>query len=442
MSNRMRRRAVALAAVMLIACVAVATADERELTLVGLADFAPGDVQPIEDPAGHMAAFYGSLAATTAGGTGHVTRICHFGDSLIEMDLLSGPARRILQKRFGDAGHGFVRVSWTKPWYRHQDVEVKLSSKWINHEQWQTKSPSPSNLFGMGGPVSIAFKKGATARYGTVRGEIGSTVSRLEVLALESPDGGRFAVDTAAGKRVFNTRESAVHSASAVVHVTRGPNKFEIEALDANVRLFGVILENDGPGVVYDALGINGIGVAVFSEVDTTEFVRQLQHRSPALLVLGLGSNDASDKALNLGDYRRRVTRAVTLLKENLPQTSILLMGPLDRGIKKGGALVSMPKLQQVVQVQREVAAEQQIAFWSAFDAMGGEGSMGRWYRSSPRLGAGDLMHPTEAGSEALGEMFARALLGGMADFIRERQIPDAPIREADPLPVLEPTGE
>jgi hypothetical protein len=71
----------------------------------------------------------------------------------------------------------------------------------------------------------------------------------------------------------------------------------------------------------------------------------------------------------------------------------------------------------EMLPVQRKIALEEGCAWYSVFEAMGGEGSMGRWNRSSPRLGWGDLAHVTRAGAEVLGERFYRAILKGLAAY-------------------------
>jgi hypothetical protein len=71
---------------------------------------------PIEDPTGHaLDAFYARLRETDAHKPGAVTRILHYGDSTIASDYISGTARRRLQARFGDAGHGFILTATGRP---------------------------------------------------------------------------------------------------------------------------------------------------------------------------------------------------------------------------------------------------------------------------------------------------------------------------------------
>ena len=70
---------------------------------------------PVEDRTGHaLDAFFTRLGRTDRREPGAVTRILHYGDSTVASDYISGTARRRLQARFGDAGHGFILIA--NPW--------------------------------------------------------------------------------------------------------------------------------------------------------------------------------------------------------------------------------------------------------------------------------------------------------------------------------------
>src|SRR5690348_16988450 len=66
------------------------------------------------DPAGDLTRFYVALEHTEHRDPGAITRIVHYGDSPTTADMITGDVRLLLQRRFGDAGHGFSLVA--KPW--------------------------------------------------------------------------------------------------------------------------------------------------------------------------------------------------------------------------------------------------------------------------------------------------------------------------------------
>ena len=59
-----------------------------------------------------------------------ITRVVFFGDSVVASDFGTGTLRRVLETRFGDAGHGFVLVANAWPQYFHNDVYRLADKGW------------------------------------------------------------------------------------------------------------------------------------------------------------------------------------------------------------------------------------------------------------------------------------------------------------------------
>ena len=77
------------------------------------------------------------------------------------------------------------------------------------------------------------------------------------------------------------------------------------------------------------------------------------------------------------------------------------------------------PIIPRLVDSQRKIAFKVGCGFWDTYLSMGGQGAMGRWSKSAPRLGGGDLTHPTSAGASLLGELLYAALMNGYAERAR-----------------------
>lgn len=380
---------------------------------------------PIIDPKNEMRWFYQALARTAAKQPGAMTRVAHYGDSIVEMDLISGQARRRLQNKWGDGGHGFVLAGRPKPWYRPYDIHFRPGAKWITFDL--RDDMIADRRVGLGGVYAISYKKKASSEFGTVRsGVVGTKVSRFEILFPVEPQGGEIEVEVDGDYRgKLITRSAEKKDAYTVINVPDGRHELEIKALQKNTRLYGVILERQGPGVVYDALGINGIGLGYYLKIDRAHWMAQLRHRNPNLIVLGFGQNEARfGDQLNEQNYRNDVTQLVTTIKEALPHTSILLFSPIDQAIKQGTQIITRPAIPRIVQIHKELAAELGIAYWNIFEAMGGEGAMVRWHNANPRLGAGDFAHPTAEGGEVLGNKFYYALMQGFAAYLQAQGMP------------------
>ncbi len=417
----------------------VAYAADASAILQSLSHERTQSTQPIEDSAGSMNHFYEALARTAAGQAGAMTRIAHFGDALVQKELLPGPVRILLQKKWGDGGHGFVFGSRPEPWYRPHDAYFKSSNSWISFNM--TEESVRDRRFGLGGATATAFKAKAKVKYGTVkRGDIGTKISCFQILFPQEPTGGLIELSLD-GKDfgTLNTRGPRYVDAYTEIVAPEGKHWLELRALGKNTRLHGLIMESSGPGVVYDALGVGESGVGTFSSMDIEHWQGQLRHRNPNLVIIGLGSNDITD-TLNLSYYRLNMKTLVEHVKSALPNSSIMIMSPLDKSKRVGKEIITHEATPRMVAAQRRIAQETGTAFWSVFDAMGGEGSMAKWRDSSPKLGAGDLVLPTPKGGEVLGELFYNALMQGFAEYLDKNGLPNAtpPLPSEDPLKKVE----
>jgi lysophospholipase L1-like esterase len=377
--------------------------------------------QPIEDETGEaMRAFYTSLAATDAKTEGAVTRVLHYGDSVITADFISGTVRRKMQARFGDAGHGFILIANPWEWYFHNDVSHSASEGWS--AQRITGPFTKDGFYGLGG-VSFHGSGGQWATFGTAStGDFGKKVSRFDIYYLEKPNGGDLETKVKGGAvETFSTRATGGDAGDAVaarIHSVTVPDGEASLTLrptgNGDVRLFGVELERDVPGVVYSALGANGARVKLLAQMNPAHWKEQMDLARPALVVLQYGTNESEDGAFKAETYEKALGGIVDTVKAAAPNASVLLCAPLDRAEKNDdGALVSKPVIARLVASQRAVAKAHGVAFWDTYAAMGGDGAMSKWVKATPQLGSWDLTHPTPAGAELIGGMLTKAFLAG-----------------------------
>jgi lysophospholipase L1-like esterase len=371
---------------------------------------------PLLDPSGTaLDRFFAKLARVEAGERGALARIGHFGDSLIASDFVSGTLRRSFQKRFGDGGHGFMLVANAWPSYFHLDVSRYATAGW---KVSRIVGPyAPDGFYGLGG-VSFRAERHALARFGTATsGDYGRSDSRFVVAYAEEPRGGRFQVrldgkDTS----VVDTRGAELRAAYHELRVPDGPHELELQTLSGESRLFGVVLERDGPGVVLDAIGIQGARIRFLDKQDDAHWAEQLRSRGHDLVVYQFGTNESGDGFLYpMADYHRTMREVIEQGQRALPEASCLVIGAMDRAVRQGQELVSVRVIPSIVDEQRKVAAEVGCAFFDTYAAMGGRGSMPIWVRRG--LGQADLMHPTGAGAERISDWVFDVVLRGYAAY-------------------------
>lgn len=368
-----------------------------------------------------LAQFYTSLERSLHEQPGAITRILYHGDSLVASDYVTSTLRRKLQTQFGDAGHGFVLMANAWASYFHMDVQRETTKGFLIS---RVVGPYVSDgFYGLGG-VSFKSTSRIRATFATpTKGDYGRNVSHFELAYLAEPSGGSLEISVD-GKLHSEVQTAAPQTESrfASVDVPDGGHTFEVYTKSGTTRTFGVVLERAVPGVVLDAIGIQGARIRFLDKQDDQHWATQLAWRRPDLLVFHFGANESGDGfAYSMADYNATMKLVLEQAKRAVPQASCLIVAAMDRARQVEDGMITVPVIPLIVEEQRKVAHEVGCAFWNTFEAMGGRGSMARWVRRE--LGQADLTHPTGAGAERLGNWLYAALLEGF-DAYRRAQHP------------------
>ncbi|MEZ4324301.1 MAG: GDSL-type esterase/lipase family protein [Polyangiales bacterium] len=392
----------------------------------------------IEDPTGRgMRPFYEALRRAALGEPGALARAAHYGDSTIATDHLTHTVRHRLQRRFGDGGHGFILISKGFMPYRHQDVFHSANEGWSIKEV--TRAAIDNGYYGFGG-VQIQARAGGVARFGTHEEdepETGRSLSRFQLLFQRQRGGGDVRLTVDDGEPVVvSTGLTADEEAAGVsgpldaehtIDVTDGPHQMEVRYVGGGrVSLYGVVMEREGPGVVYDSLGLVGARASRMLNFDAAHLHAQLAARGTNLLVLGFGGNDSSDSTTE-DRYYESFKEVIQHVRGGRDDLGCLIFAPLDQAERdERGNIRTMPMVPRIVAAQRRAAFDLGCAFYDTWEAMGGSGAMQRWSRARPSLAFTDYRHATPEGYRVIADLYYKALLAGFADYLATRPA-DAP---------------
>lgn len=376
--------------------------------------------------------FFESLARLEAGQSQDDVRVTQFGDSHTAADIQTGAVRRALQLRFGDGGRGFVAIG--RPWKQwFQDgVRVGMSNEWAPERgKLEHGKLVGDGLYGLSGIGLFTRQRGARAWT-----DVSTKTSRAELSYLEQPSGGSFDVFVD-GVRVVRvaTRADRVSSAFRSFEVAL-PSAHQVEVRsvgDGDVRVYGMSLDRTDPGIVVDALGINGARITTALSWNEHHWGEQLKHRSPALVVLAYGTNESTDLDLSPQTYERQLVDALGRIARAVPGASCLLLGPPDRAIEIGGSWTTAPKIAEIIAAQRRVADAAGCAFYDQLSAMGGDGAIASWATEDPPRAQRDRVHLTRDGYAQLGMSFASDLMRAYSGWRRDAGLAPSTQRE---LPV------
>lgn len=341
-----------------------------------------------------------------------VTRLSFWGASHVAGEFFTGELRRVLQDRYGDAGHGFVMPA--APWtgYRASDINLCSRGPWVSDYD-NRRGGRSDGLFGPGGiSVEATTPESVGWVQTTKTNPHGRAASRLEVLFLRQPGGGTLNVTVDAGGPIPVSTAGPVGPGGAVLHVNDGPHRLTVSpAGDGPVRVFGVVLERDAPGIVVDAMGVSGRTASSWLHWDEPLMGAYLRRRTPDLVVLAYGTNEANDRSLTETEYRLTLRAVLARMRRLLPETACVLIGPSDRGRKIRGTVHAIwGPTAWVARAQREIAPEFGCVSWDLQEATGGPGSIFRWRTAEPSLAAGDLIHFSAAGYRELAGRFLAAM--------------------------------
>jgi lysophospholipase L1-like esterase len=188
------------------------------------------------------------------------------------------------------------------------------------------------------------------------------------------------------------------------------------------VRAYGVVLERDGPGVVYDAVSMIGAYTGRLRAWNDAHMAAQLAHRDPDLLVMTYGGNDLRRvvaNGLTTTAYEAEYDEVLDKVRSGKPDVPCLITSVIDHG-RSGQQRVEPRHVEVIVAAQRSVAARHGCAFFDTYAAMGGGGSIHRWRNAKPRLAEPDLKHLNARGHDLMGENIYRALMAGYVAYRRE----------------------
>lgn len=335
-------------------------------------------------------------------------RIAHYGDSGVEGDAITANIREDFQQKFGGKGVGFLAIT-------SQDITFRTTTKEAFSNNWTTASVvtgNPKSLpVGINGELAIPQGQSWVSYHTTNwlpylktfnMARVFYSNAKPSTLYYSFNDGSNQSAILQAGNTLKELKLEAPGGGAESLKLTT--------TFGDQAYFYGVSLE-DGNGVYVDNFpwrGNTGLGFLGIPESSFMQFGKMLNYK---LIILEFGANETSFSSSQNTWYANQMIKVINNLKKAFPQTSILLIGVGDRGIKRGTRFVTDPNVPLLLKVQEDIANKTGVAFWNVFEAMGGYGAMEKWVNANPPLALMDYTHPSWQGSAKLGDMIANAIL-------------------------------
>ncbi len=409
------------------------------LVVAGLMLAAAGEPQTVETPISNPQALAPFFEAQAGDGP---LRILHIGDSHIARDTFSGDLRSLLGDERGAGGRGMLPPGTVYAFFQARGVELDMSEGW---EIFRARDEEASGPFGV-------MSARVTARAGTspwiALSGIEPAAERLLIGYMRHPDGGVVQVRVDAALHAIPTNRAA-GPAFAALAIPEGTQIIRLAAAgDGDVTLTSLVLEADRDGVTLSNAGWPGATAEIMARWDDTVLRTELGRLEPHLIIVGYGTNEGFDDALDLAAYEAVLRDQLLRLKRFAPGAALLLTGGPDGTrlplyadtesrepdewacaqlsdderaeyqslleAKSTGLLRwhAPPQFDALLALQKRVAVDAGAAHWDWRAAMGGACSIHDWRLAEPQWAKPDHVHLTAEGYAASAAVLRKALNG------------------------------
>ncbi|EPL6456739.1 MULTISPECIES: SGNH/GDSL hydrolase family protein [Providencia] len=298
--------------------------------------------------------------------------IVQIGDSHTAADFFSGNLRTLFQQRYGDAGPGFIPPI-SVPGQRTATIN-RMSEK----KEWSLSSSRKDERFDY--PLGGFIAEPQTANSNVLLKPLQPALGAYQLQALyQGSSDSQMRVSPAVSPSVALPATGNQWRFSTPVN-TQLPAQVSVSK-DNSLKIGGWLVRSTKPGVMVSALGING---ATLTMVDKwqPQWSETLAQMSPDMVILAYGTNEAFNDTLDLAAYEQNLRAKIRLIRQQMPNSVILLVGPND-SLKFSNAAscqAQMPvNLMSVIEIQKAVAAQENTLFWDWQAFMGGPCSIRTW---------------------------------------------------------------
>ncbi|MEO5789550.1 GDSL-type esterase/lipase family protein, partial [Gelidibacter sp.] len=184
--------------------------------------------------------------------------------------------------------------------------------------------------------------------------------------------------------------------------------KIEIES-KISPDFYGLTLDGNS-GVSLDNVAMRGSSGTIFAGTNSGNFEKMYQQLQPELLIFQYGGNSVPylKDSLAVKEYASYLKNHINWVKRKSSNANVIFIGPSDMTTNENGQMKTYPLLPYLNKILKQTCKDNDIAFWSMYDAMGGKNSMQHWVDQG--LAANDYTHFSPSGTKIISELFFLAL--------------------------------
>lgn len=364
-----------------------------------------------------LASFYEKLWELSNGKRDRVT-VVHIGDSHIQADIFSGTVRKDLQHQFGNAGRGTVYPYRTAKSNEPSGYRSSSSNgNWTFKRNVFVDDPMP---IGLSGFTLETPDTNATILL-TVKDEEGLDYGFNKFTLFHSKGTGYydFAVCDELSCRMGYFDATQGDPNVSVMNFDHPMHSIMLDCMPHDttgkkVQIYGMLLENGQPGVIYNMIGVNGAMYRSYNR--SALFLEQLEYLKPDLVIISLGTNEGFANGFKSDLLYKNMDTLVKNIRKIAPDSQFLITTPGDSFKRTKNGRVKNPNMLEARNTIIGYCNQEKLAYWDLFGVMGGYGSMAQWYTSG--LAAKDRLHFSKPGYELQGELFYSAVMKSYEQYV------------------------
>jgi len=347
--------------------------------------------------------------------------IVHIGDSHIQADFFSGELRQHFQREFGNAGRGLIFP------YRVAKTNEPLSFKTSTNVNWEAKRnafPKQALPIGVSG-ITIETTDTAAEIKLTVKDQenLDYGFNKITLFHAKSEENFDFAIYDSLYREIayVDNLNDSTDKYSNVIMLDKPYKHVIIKSCPRNTsqtcaRIYGMLLENNCPGVVYDMIGVNGAEYRHYNQ--SQYFIEQLSVLKPDLVIISMGTNEGYAMGFDSHLFYLHIDSLVTAIKRSNPSACFLLTTPGDSFRRTRKGRVKNPDMQEARNTIVNYCQQNNIAYWDLYEVMGGYGSMQKWFKAG--LTAKDRLHFNGRGYGIQADLMYKAIISGYTKYKKE----------------------
>lgn len=335
--------------------------------------------------------------------------IVHIGDSHIQGDFLTNHIRSLLGRQFGYGGPGLLFP------YKSARTNGGLICQSMTNARWEVNKvilPYCPNSNGLAG-ISVSHPAAnAWTAFQLKPGpdSMDQSVSKITLIHGHTDSSYVFKLTDFDHNKSYMP-VAAPDAYTSVFECDEPFMKFGIAPEDSNAFgkqqiIYGVLAENDVPGIIYHHIGVNG---AEYRHYNCNPlFFRQLQVLHPDIFIVSMGTNEAQDWKRSNDELSLQFNAFLDSLTAQNPGVPILITTPMESWRRGRHLNKDVKRVRDVLLV---VAAQRGLTCWDLYQIAGGYGSSFRWRKHL--LFSRDMVHHSPAGYRLQAELLYESLMDG-----------------------------